>query len=355
MAQQHGAGFLKKSPLVDLVVGTHALMRLPDLAEDFRRTGRRRAVTDFDYGRIPPPEMFDSEQRLQSFLTIMQGCDNYCAYCVVPYLRGREVSRPPEDVLAEAADLVAHGVREITLLGQNVNSYGRGLPEEIDFTDLAVKTAAIPGLLRLRFTTSHPKDFSPRLMKALAEAGPLCEHVHLPVQSGSTAVLRRMGRRYTRDEYLSKVEALRKFCPGAALTTDVIVGFPGESEDDFRRTMSLVEEVRFDGMYSFKYSDRPMTKASRLPDKIEDEVKGRRLAELQARQKEITIEINESLIGRRLEVLVENADARYPGQLSGRTRTNKIVNFSGPESLIGRTAEPVITDAWANSLRGRLD
>ena len=256
--------------------------------------------------------------------------------------------------MAEARDLVDHGVREITLLGQNVNSYGRGLDEDLDFTGLVEKVASIDGLLRLRFTTSHPKDFSPRLMQALADVGPLCEHVHLPVQSGSSAVLKGMGRGYNRDEYLAKVDGLRRVCPDAALTTDIIVGFPGETEEDFALTMDLVEKVRYDGMYSFKYSDRPMTRASRMAGKVDEEVKGRRLSELQARQKEITLEKNRELVGRRVEVLVEGAGGR-PGQLSGRTRTNKIVNFSGPQSLVRELVEVEIVESWANSLKGRLE
>ncbi|MEW5723789.1 MAG: tRNA (N6-isopentenyl adenosine(37)-C2)-methylthiotransferase MiaB [Thermodesulfobacteriota bacterium] len=354
VAQQEGEKLLEAAPFVDLVLGTHGVRRLPDLLEEAARTRQAVCYTGFDYetGRTPVP--VPEGAGLKAFLTIMQGCDNFCAYCVVPYVRGREISRPPGDILAEAGGLLAGGVKEITLLGQNVNSYGRGLEPAADFVDLLERMAGLPGLLRLRFTTSHPKDLSPRLMRAMAEIGPLCEHLHLPVQAGSSAVLSAMGRGYSREEYLARVEALREARPGVALTTDVIVGFPGETEADFQETMSLVEQVRFDGMFSFKYSDRPNTRAAGLPGKVDEAVKGRRLSELQARQKEISASRNREMVGRRVEVLVEGRSGRYDGQLTGRTRGNKIVNFTGPSGLIGGLAEPLVVEAWANSLRGIL-
>jgi len=354
VAQQEGEKLLDQAPFVDLVFGTHAVHLLPELLEQASEKGRRVCSTDFNYELAPAPGLGPKPAPLKAYLTIMQGCDNFCTYCVVPYVRGREKSRRPEDILAEARDLLDHGVKEITLLGQNVNSYGRGLEPKITFAELVRKIAGLPGLTRLRFTTSHPKDLSPDLIRAFSEVKPLCEHLHLPVQSGSTRVLKAMNRGYTRDDYLEKVAALREACPDLALTTDVIVGFPGESEADFEATLDLIGRVRYDGMYSFKYSDRPMTKAARLPDKVDEAVKGRRLAELQAVQKEITLEKNRALIGRRVEVLVEGKSGRYAQQLTGRTRTNKIVNFVGPESLIGEPAEPVVIEAWANSLIGSL-
>ena len=352
VAQQHGERLLKQLPFVDLVLGTHAIHRLPELVEEISRTRRQICLTDFDYNLDPPPPLAGRPYRLKSFLTIMQGCDNYCSYCVVPYVRGREVSRPPAVILAEAEDLLESGVREITLLGQNVNSYGRGLEPRVTFVDLLEMVASRPGLERLRFTTSHPKDLSLELCRALADLGPLCEHVHLPVQSGSTRILKRMRRGYSRDEYLARVETLREACPEVSLSTDVIVGFPGETEADFQETMDLLTRIRFDGMYSFKYSDRPMTRAAGLEGKVDEQVKGRRLAELQAAQKEITLERNQALVGKRVQVLVEGLSRRYHEQLTGRTRTNKIVNFTGPEGLIGELVEPLILEAWANSLRG---
>lgn len=354
LAQQYGAKLLRRVPFLDLVLGTHGVHRLPELVEKVIRTRRPVCWTDFDYDLSSPPALVQEQASVKAFLTIMQGCDNFCAYCVVPYVRGREISRKPGDILAEARDLLAHGVREITLLGQNVNSYGRGLEERCSFVELIHQVTALAGLERLRFTTSHPKDLSPDLIRAIADVGPLCEHVHLPVQSGSTRILKAMSRGYTREAYLEKVEALRKACPDVALTTDIIVGFPGETEADFRATMDLMDQVRFDGMYSFKYSDRPMTRASKLAGKLDEEVKGRRLAELQAAQKEITLARNMELVGRMVEVLVEGWGKRCPDQLTGRTRSNKIVNFIGPEHLVGKPAYPVVQEAWANSLRGAL-
>ena len=280
LAQQYGAKLLQRAPFLDLVLGTHGVHRLPELVEQVIRTGRPVCWTDFDYDLSPPPALVREQASVKAFLTIMQGCDNFCAYCVVPYVRGREISRKPGHILAEARDLLAHGVREITLLGQNVNSYGRGLEERCSFAELIHQVAALAGLKRLRFTTSHPKDLSPGLIRAVAEVGPLCEHVHLPVQSGSTRILKAMSRGYTREAYLERVAALREACPDVALTTDIIVGFPGETEADFRATMDLLDQVRFDGMYSFKYSDRPITRASKLAGKLDEHVKGRRLAEL---------------------------------------------------------------------------
>ncbi|MFH1134859.1 MAG: tRNA (N6-isopentenyl adenosine(37)-C2)-methylthiotransferase MiaB [Pseudomonadota bacterium] len=355
VAQQEGEKLLEQAPYVSLVLGTHAVGRLPELLDQAARTGRRVCQTAFDYNLAPSPTGAGEPGRIKAFLTIMQGCDNFCSYCVVPYVRGREVSRPLESVLDEARDLLGRGVKEITLLGQNVNSYGRGLEPGVDFPLLLEKISELDGLARLRFTTSHPKDLSPRLIAIMGRGGVVCEHLHLPVQSGADKVLAAMRRRYTREDYLALVTALREARPDISLTTDVIVGFPGETEDDFRETMDLLARVRFDGMFSFKYSDRPMTKASGMNDKVEEEVKGRRLSELQAFQKSITLERNLGLIGSVAEVLVEGHGGRYPDQLTGRTRGAKIVNFNGPDSLIGGLARPRIVKAWANSLLGVLD
>ena len=353
VAQQEGKRVVRRAPIVDVVVGTHGLNRLPDLIRDAWADDRPLVYTEFDYD-LSRPENDTEPAPLTAFLTVMQGCDNFCSYCVVPYVRGRETSRLPEDIVAEAESLVARGAREITLLGQNVNSYGRGLERPISFADLVARVADIDGLWRLRFTTSHPKDLSDDLIRAIADVGPLCEHVHLPVQSGSDRILSAMRRGYTRDDYLARVTRLREICPDIALTTDIIVGFPGESDEDFRATMDLVHQVRYDGMFSFMYSDRPQTKASKMKGKIDENVKSDRLLELQNTQKEITIACNQKLVGRSVEVLVEGRSVRYPEQLTGRTRSNKILNFKGPDHLIGRLAEPVVTDAWANSLRGRF-
>lgn len=355
VAQQVGDAFLSRAPYLDLVVGTHGIHKLPELLENVRRSRRSVCHTDFDYLMDIPPVLDGGTRRLKAFLTIMQGCDNFCAYCVVPYVRGREISRKPEDILTEARDLIDHGVKEITLLGQNVNSYGRGLETEIDFPGLIEKMAALPGLLRLRFTTSHPKDLSPRLVQALAEIPIMARHVHLPVQSGSNTILKAMGRGYTRENYLERVAALRLACPDIALTTDIIVGFPGESEADFQETMNLVNEVQYDNMFSFKYSDRPGTRASQMDNAIDEETKKRRLAELQGTQREITARLSQLEVGRRPEVLVEGVGKRDPRQLTGRTPGNRVVNFQGSPDLIGRMVRPLIVQACPNSLTGRLD
>ena len=352
VAQQQGRRLLEDVPHLDLVVGTHGVSRLPELVEEVVRAGRPVLSTEFV---LEPPRALPvpfKPGRVKAFLTIMQGCDNFCSYCVVPYVRGREVSRPPEDILEEARALLAGGVKEITLLGQNVNSYGRRLGSEVSFAGLLRRVAELPGLLRLRFTTSHPKDLSPELIQALAEVPVLCEHIHLPVQSGSNLILAAMRRRYTREQYLEKVEALQAACPDLALTTDVIVGFPGETKSDFEETLDLLRRVRFDGLYSFKYSDRPMTVAARLDQKLDEAVKGQRLAMVQALQREIVLARHQELVGQEVEVLVEGASKRTAGQLTGRTRTNKIVNFSGAPRLIGHLVRISITEGFANSLRG---
>ena len=354
VAQQEGKELLARVPYVDLVVGTHGIPRIPELVDEVVSTGRSVCYTDFDYNLAMPPKPLKQLEKITDFLTIMQGCNNFCSYCVVPYVRGREISRSPEDILAEAQGMLESGIKEITLLGQNVNSYGRGLEPVVSFAELIEMISHLEGLNRLRFTTSHPKDLSPQLVRAWSHIDVLCEHMHLPVQSGSNAILRSMGRGYTREDYLEKIDALRSVCPGMAITTDIIVGFPGETDDDFADTMSLVRQVRYDGMFSFKYSDRPGTKATLLSDKVDESVKGRRLAELQELQLQITIDSNRRLLGRKVEVLVEGRGRRYSGQLTGRTRGNKIVNFEGDEELIGTLVEPVIVEAWGNSLLGTL-
>ncbi len=281
----------------------------------------------------------------------MQGCDNYCAYCVVPYLRGPELSRTAGDILDEVKRLIDDGVKDLTLLGQNVNSYGRGLAGAPSFPELLEKVAAT-GIERLRFTTSHPKDFSPALVSLFGRLGPLCEGLHLPVQSGSDRVLKAMRRVYTRDSYLRLADDLRARCPSLALYTDVIVGFPGETEKDFEDTLSLVEAVGYDAMFSFKYSDRPQTASRNFENKVPEEEKGRRLRFLQARQKEITLAKNAAHVGQVMEVLAERESGRYEGQLTGRARNFKLVHFDGPPALIGQTVPVRVTEAWAASLRG---
>jgi tRNA-2-methylthio-N6-dimethylallyladenosine synthase len=287
----------------------------------------------------------------------MQGCNNFCSYCVVPGTRGREISRPVADILEEVDILVSQGIREITLLGQNVNSYGRTNPvadTPVDFPALLRRVAATPGLRRLRFTTSHPKDLGPDLMQCFADLDILCPHFHLPVQSGSDAVLRRMNRHYTVAEYLDKVAALRRLRPDIALATDVIVGFPGETDEDFQGTMDLLDTVRFHSSFSFRYSDRPHTRSADFTDKVDERVKQERLAAFQARQNEISLEHNQALVGREVEILVEAVEGANG---KGRTGTNHIVHFpAGPESPAapGDLVQARVLHAGMHALKGEL-
>jgi tRNA-2-methylthio-N6-dimethylallyladenosine synthase len=301
---------------------------------------------------VSSPALVPRVSALAAGVTTMQGCDNYCSYCVVPYLRGPELSRPAGEILEEVAGLLAGGARDITLLGQNVNAYGRGLTGASGFPDLLKAVAAL-GVERLRFVTSHPKDFSPELIELFAALPALGDSLHLPVQSGSEAVLKAMGRGYGREQYLGLVRALRGARPGLALSTDVIVGFPGETEADFEATLDLAEIVGFDAMFSFKYSDRPGVAAAGFPDQIPEEEKSRRLTRLQARQKAISLARNEAHIGQVLEVLVERTSGRRPGQLTGRARNYKLVHFDGPLELIGRLVPVLITAAGPASLLGQ--
>ncbi|MBW1712880.1 MAG: MiaB/RimO family radical SAM methylthiotransferase, partial [Deltaproteobacteria bacterium] len=285
---------------------------------------------------------------VRSQVTVIQGCDNFCAYCVVPFVRGRERSRPPQDVLEECRIKVAGGAREINLLGQNVNSYRFG---GWNFVRLLKAVAQTPGLLRLRFTTSHPKDMSPELIACFGEVDRLCPSLHLPFQAGSDKILKLMNRGYSRADYLDLVKRLRAVRPDVALSADCIVGFPGETEADFRQTMDLIEEVRFEGLFSFCYSDRPLTKARLLKNKVPPQAAAERLKKLQARQKEITFESNLALEGRRVMVLVEGP-AKRGRLLTGRTGGNKVVNFKGGPELVGRIEEVIIERAGTNSLQG---
>lgn len=400
VAEQEGLALLEHAPWLDLVIGPQHLPQLPDLLEKFTGrqaltgSGRRPAwsrenlaelgrteglrsgdsVTNVAFPSLVTlgPELIEDSSeseptvvgvqaedagrpgRLLGSVTIMQGCNNYCAYCVVPYLRGPELSREPSDILDEVKNLLAAGVQDLTLLGQNVNSYGRGLAKASSFPEL-LKMVADAGVPRLRFTTSHPKDFSPELIGLFGSLPSLCESLHLPVQSGSDNILQAMGRVYSRDSYLRLVNELRDVCPDLSITTDIIVGFPGETEADFEQTMSLIETVNYDAMFSFKYSDRPGTKAIGMKGKMSEEEKGRRLTVLQQRQKEITLVKNAAHVGQTLEVLVERVSERYRNQVTGRARNYKLVHFDGPAELIGRTIPVTITEGWAASLRGLME
>ncbi len=352
LAQQLGPQLVRKIPAVDLVVGTHQAHRLPEFVRTVEEGGRvvETAFTDSVpclHRIVLPPA-----GTVSAFVTIMQGCNNYCAFCVVPYLRGREESRPCREILEEVRLLGGRGVREVVLLGQNVNSYGRNLAEGVDFAGLLREIAEVEGIERIRFTTSHPKDLSDRLIRAFRDVGPLCEHIHLPVQSGADRVLARMNRGYTRDDYLGKVARLREACPDVAVSSDMIVGFPGETEEDFEDTLALMEEVRFDSLFSFKYSEREGTAALRLDGRVDERVKGRRLRILQELQDRHTLEKHRRDVGRSMEVLVEGTSRNSDADLTGRTRTNRIVNFPGDRAWIGRTVMVAIREAFLHSLRG---
>ena len=359
VASQEGAAIVARAPYVDVVFGPQTLHRLPELIAARRRTGRPQVDISF-----PEIEKFDSlpparVEGVSAFVSIMEGCSKYCSFCVVPYTRGEEVSRPFEDVLAEVAELALAGAKEVTLLGQNVNAYrgsiggGKdGARDRADFALLLEYVAEIPGIERIRYTTSHPKEFTQRLIDAYASIPKLASHVHLPLQSGSDRVLAAMKRGYTALEYKSIVRRLRAVRPGISISSDFIVGFPGETERDFDATMKLVAEIGFDDSYSFLYSPRPGTPAAELADGTPAPVKQERLARLQARIEAQANAISRAMIGGSQRVLVEGPAKRNPGELRGRCGSNRMVNFAGPPELIGRMVDLTITAALSHTLRG---
>jgi len=356
VASQEGAAIVERAPYVDLVFGPQTLHRLPQMIEARRATGKPQVDVSFPeiekFDNLPPARI----EGAVAFVSVMEGCSKYCAFCVVPYTRGEEVSRPFEDVLTEAAELAQQGVREITLLGQNVNAY-RGAAPDGEIADLALLleyVAALPGIGRIRYTTSHPKEFTQRLIAAHARVPQLAPHVHLPVQAGSDRVLAAMKRGYTVLEYKSIVRRLRALRPGISISSDFIVGFPGESDTDFEATMKLIEEVGFDASFSFLYSRRPGTPAAELPDPTPHEVKLERLQRLQARINLQAQTLSRGMIGTRQSVLIEGASRKDAAELCGRTANNRMVNFPGPQDLIGQFVNVTITAALAHSLRGEL-
>ena len=369
VAQQEGERILARAPQVDLVFGPKAIPRLAQLVERVQRQQRRVVDTD-DSATISELDVNSAahdDGPVTRFVTIMQGCDNYCTYCVVPYVRGREVSRPPDRIIEEIRRLVDRGVREVTLLGQNVNSYGQ--KEQLgSFADLLAQVNQIDGLDRIRFTTSHPKDLSDDLIEGFGRLEKLCPHIHLPVQSGSDRVLQRMNRKYTRKRYLERIARLRQVRPDMAITSDFIVGFPGESDADFEATLRLVDTVGFDGLFAFMYSDRALAPAARFEDKIDAALKKERLQRLLERQEVFTLKRNRALMGSVQKILVEGLSTR-PGlggghashqQWSGRTPGNKIVNFDQAADGAGRVSVRPgrmvgvrIEKAYAHSLWGR--
>jgi tRNA-2-methylthio-N6-dimethylallyladenosine synthase len=356
VASQEGEEIVRRVPFVDVVFGPQTLHRLPELLAERRASGLAQVDISFPeiekFDHMPPAKV----EGASAFVSIMEGCSKYCSFCVVPYTRGEEVSRPFEDVLAEVRDLAARGVKEVTLLGQNVNAYVGEMSdgEPADFALLLAHVARIAGLERLRYTTSHPLEFSQRLIDAYAKIPALVSQVHLPVQSGSDRVLAAMKRNYTAMEYKSIIRRLRAVRPGISISSDFIVGFPGETEEDFAQTMKLVEDVRFDGSFSFIYSARPGTPAASLADDTPPPVKLERLQRLQKRLQEFSEEYSRAMVGTRQRVLVEGPSKKDPKEFAGRTDNNRVVNFPGNSRLVGRFVDVDIERALPHSLRGAL-
>ncbi len=357
VASQEGAAILERAPYVDMIFGPQTLHRLGDMLTEAK--SKRKAVVDVSFPEI---EKFDRlpEPRAEgpaAFVSIMEGCSKYCSFCVVPYTRGEEISRPLDDVIAEVVSLAEQGVREITFLGQNVNDY-RGPMHEGGVADLAALiqyASAIDGILRIRFTTSHPVAFSNNLIQAYADIPQLANHLHLPVQSGSDRILAAMKRGYTILEFKSKIRRLRKVRPDISVSSDFIIGFPGETEADFESTMDLIHEIGFDNSYSFIYSPRPGTPAAQLPDDVSMDVKKQRLAILQNRILLNTKRISDAMVGTTQQILVTRPSKKNPQQLSGRTENNRVVNFDGNPNLIGQLVSVKITESLPNSLRGKTN
>ena len=363
VAQQEGDQLLGRVPYLDMVIGTHAIPMLPRLLQKLEVSGERVCETSYDQGGeylkavLPQKSPVVGSIRLdkvKSYVTIMQGCDHFCSFCIVPYVRGREKSRPSREIIEEVRHLAELGVKEVCLLGQNVNGYGKGLEKEISFSELLGRINQIEGIERIRFTTSHPKDLSEGLIQAFSKLEKVCKHIHLPFQSGSDRILKAMHRGYTKDSYIEKIDRLKEVCPFIAVTSDAIVGFPGEEEKDFEETLDLIRKVQFDDLFSFKYSPRKGTRAAQFEDKVEEKVKQERLSILQEIQKVITLIKNQELEGRLEEILVEGQSKQGAQDVTGRTRSNKIVNFEGDLELVGQLIPVRITKVFHHSLRGEI-
>ncbi len=356
VASQEGAAIQKRAPYVDIVFGPQTLHRLPQLLDEVR--SKHKPVVDISFPEI---EKFDNlpqprAEGPKAFVSVMEGCSKYCTFCVVPYTRGEEISRPLNDVIAEISSLAKQGVREINLLGQNVNAY-RGEMEDGEIADFALLlhyVAAVEGIGRIRFTTSHPVEFTDNLIEAFAEIPQLVNHLHLPVQSGSDTILQMMKRGHTRADYIETIRKLREVRPTISLSSDFIIGFPGEGEEEFDDTMRLVEELGFDHSYSFIYSPRPGTPASELPDDVPLEIKKQRLEHFQNRINTLAATISGRMVNTVESILVEGPSKKNPLQMQGRTENNRVVNFIGHPRLAGHFVDVVITEALPNSLRGRM-
>lgn len=356
MMQQKGMAenIIKKYPFVDIIFGTHNAYKFPEYLNRVKMEGKSVIEIMEKEEGIVEGIPIERESSVKAFVTIMYGCNNFCTYCVVPYVRGRERSRTPEAIENEIKELVSKGYKEITLLGQNVNSYGKGLDENIDFAALLRRVNKIDGLERIRFMTSHPKDLNLDVVKAISECEKVCEHIHIPVQSGSSRVLKAMNRHYDRRQYLDLISEIKKMLPGVAITTDIIVGFPGETEEDFKETLSLVEEVGFDSAFTFIYSIRKGTPAESMSEHISEDVKHERFNRLVDAVNKACALRNSEYEGKVYEVLVEDLSKNDDNRLSGRTRTGKLVNFTGDKSDIGKLLNVRITKAHSFSLNGEI-
>lgn len=354
MMQQKGMAeeIMEKFPFVDMIFGTHNAYKFPEYLNRVKQEGKAVCEIYNEETEIVEGLPLDRESSIKAFVTIMYGCNNFCTYCIVPYVRGRERSRKPEDIENEIKDLVANGYKEITLLGQNVNSYGKGLDEEIDFAKLLRRINEIDGLERIRFMTSHPKDLSDDVIYAIRDCEKICEQIHLPVQSGSDDILNKMNRHYDRERYLSIIEKIKKEIPGVAITTDIIVGFPGESEEDFEETLDMIKEVEYDSAFTFIYSRRKYTPADMMLNQVDDSVKHERFNRLVEVVNEICAKKNLEYEGKCVEVLVEGPSKNDDNKLMGRTRTGKLVNFTGSKDSIGKLVNVKITKASSFSLKG---
>ncbi len=356
VASQEGAAIVSRAPFVDVVFGPQTLHRLPELIARKRETGRAQVDISFPeiekFDHLPPARV----EGASAFVSIMEGCSKYCTFCVVPYTRGEEVSRPFDDVIAEVADLAARGVKEVTLLGQNVNAWRGALDEggTADFAYLLEMVHELPGIERIRYTTSHPREMTQRLFEAYGRLPKLVSHLHLPVQSGSDRILAAMKRGHTVLEFKSIVRKLREQRPDLCLSSDFIIGFPGETEADFEATMALIEELDFDASFSFIYSKRPGTPAADYPDDVPAELKSQRLMKLQARIEAQAQKVNQAMVGTVQRVLVEGHAKKNAAELAGRTDNNRIVNFAGQPRLIGQFVEVTVTQALPHSLRGEV-
>ncbi len=351
MMQQDNVGekFLQQFPFVDFIFGPHTMDRLNEIVEK-SCTGRvlELEADRFDVPRLP----IKRESSFRAWVSIIKGCENFCAYCIVPYVRGKEVSRPPAEIVAEVEEQIESGVKEVVLLGQNVNAYGRDTGK-VDFGRLLKKVNQVPGLERLRFMTSHPRDFSLKLVDAISEMPRVCEHLHLPIQAGSNRILKKMNRGYTREDYLRLVEHIRNKIPGASITTDIIVGFPGETDEDFALTMDVVEKARFTSAFTFLYSPREGTPAANYSEQVPGEVKRERLNYLMKRQNQISLDYNQVLMGTVTEIMVEGPSKKDSEFYMGRTRTNRPVVFSG-KAHPGCLQQVKLTDCNAHTLYGEL-